>query len=68
MKARFDPASGFLLPRTILYWMLGWLVLCMTGWVGNVANYAHVVGLMAGATLGGVSARSGREARRARGF
>jgi GlpG protein len=67
MKARFDPASGFRLPRMILYWMLGWLVLCMTGLVGNVANFAHLVGLMSGAALGGASARAGREPRLAHG-
>lgn len=33
--------------------MLIWLFLCMTGAMGNIANAAHVVGLVAGCVLGG---------------
>jgi GlpG protein len=32
--------------------MLFWLVLCMTGVLGNIANAAHVVGLAAGILCG----------------
>ena len=32
--------------------MLAWFVLCLTGIVGNVANWAHGGGLAAGAVLG----------------
>jgi len=28
------------------------LVLCMTGWVGPIANAAHVVGLVVGVAFG----------------
>jgi membrane associated rhomboid family serine protease len=27
---------------------MGWLFLCMTGLVGNIGNWAHVVGLIVG--------------------
>jgi len=32
--------------------MLFWLLICFTGRVGNIANAAHVVGLLAGIALG----------------
>lgn len=36
---------------TVLY-SIAWLFLCMTGWVGDIANTAHVVGLLAGMAVG----------------
>jgi GlpG protein len=52
MRARFDPGSGlYLHPDTVTMMML-WLFLCMTGWVGNIANAAHVGGLIAGTAVG----------------
>jgi GlpG protein len=38
-------------PSTIQF-MLFWLVICMLGMVGNIANAAHVVGLLAGVACG----------------
>jgi len=32
--------------------MLGWLVLCMTGLIGPIANAAHFSGLIVGILLG----------------
>ena len=39
-------------PRPIMIFMLVWLVFCMTGFVGAVANAAHLGGLIIGALLG----------------
>lgn len=52
MKSRFDPNSGFYMPPNIVFWMIGWFLICFTGAVGNIANTAHGVGLAAGAFLG----------------
>lgn len=38
-------------PQTVGF-MLAWLVICMTGFVGNIANAAHVVGLVVGVVYG----------------
>jgi GlpG protein len=52
MKGKFQPHHGIgLAPQTITV-MLVWLVLCMTGVLGPVANVAHVVGLIGGVTFG----------------
>jgi GlpG protein len=53
MKQRYQASEGlWLAPQTIPL-MLGWLLLCMTGMMGPVANTAHVVGLLAGVAVGG---------------
>ena len=52
MKSRYDPDLGLGLdPRTV-FWMIGWLFLCMSGLVGSVANTAHVAGLAVGMVIG----------------
>ncbi len=39
-------------PRPIMIFMLAWLVFCLTGFVGAIANAAHLGGLIIGALLG----------------
>lgn len=52
MKYRYEPQQGYLLgPNTVLI-LLGWMVLCMLGIFGNIANGAHVMGLVAGCAIG----------------
>lgn len=56
MKTRFEPELGLLIgPRTVMFMMV-WLFFCMTPLaettVGNVANVAHVAGLLAGMVIG----------------
>lgn len=48
VRGRADPAAGIRLPPTVVWMMLGWLVLCMTGMLGHVGNVAHLVGLIVG--------------------
>jgi GlpG protein len=38
-------------PNSITMVLL-WLALCMTGWMGPIANAAHVVGLLVGVAFG----------------
>jgi len=49
ISARRNPMSGYWLRRDFVYWMLGWFVLCFTGFLGPVANFAHLGGLLMGA-------------------
>ncbi|HEX7262445.1 MAG TPA: rhomboid family intramembrane serine protease [Luteolibacter sp.] len=60
MNGRLNPMGGLHLdPRTTRF-MLIWLVLCFTGLLGPIANWAHTFGLLAGGGIGGVTAlRSG---------
>jgi len=52
MKARFQPELGFFIhPNTVIY-LIGWFFLCMTGWVGPIANGCHIGGLLCGMLLG----------------
>ena len=60
MRGRNDPASGVGLERQSWTIMLIWLVLCMTGFLGRIANTAHVVGLIIGVIWGWVSAYHAR--------
>jgi GlpG protein len=48
IRGRADPAAGVRLPPTVVWMMLGWLVLCMTGMLGHIGNVAHLVGLVIG--------------------
>jgi GlpG protein len=52
MLGRHRPDLGLELRPETVFMMLAWLVICMTGTVGNVANWAHGVGLVAGMACG----------------
>jgi GlpG protein len=52
MKSKFDPAAGFRISERTVFVLLVWLVICFTGWVGPIANAAHVGGLIAGLVFG----------------
>ncbi len=52
MKGIYQPEQGMILhPNSVMMFLL-WIGLCMTGWVGPIANAAHVVGLLVGVTFG----------------
>lgn len=52
MKERYEPHLGLLVGQTTILILMIWLVVCMVGLMGNVANAAHVAGLLAGALWG----------------
>jgi GlpG protein len=56
MAGKYDLTSGLYLDRTSIQWLLVWLVLCFTGWMGPVANVAHLAGLIIGVIWGRASA------------
>jgi len=60
LESRINPESSLRLPPVLIWFMLGWLFVCMTGLVeavgfGAIANSAHVGGLLSGAFLGVVA-------------
>jgi GlpG protein len=52
MKARFQPEFGLHIHPNAVVYLIGWFFLCMTGWVGPIANGAHAGGLIAGMLIG----------------
>jgi GlpG protein len=56
MKAVYEPGCGLSVRPGSILLMMGWLILCMTGAVGRIANMAHLVGLAVGMVSGYVSA------------
>jgi GlpG protein len=56
MKGLYQPEQRMAVHPNNVNIMIGWLVLCMTGWlgpmVGPVANAAHIVGLVVGIIAG----------------
>lgn len=57
MRAKHDPTSGLALHNATVQMMLIWFVLCLTGFLGPIANAAHALGLGVGALWGYGSAR-----------
>jgi GlpG protein len=52
MKGRYEPHLGLMLHPQVLTWAIVWFFLCMTGYVGPIANMAHAGGLVAGIAVG----------------
>ncbi len=47
-RGRQERQFAVQLPSGVVSMMLIWLLVCMTGWLGPVANAAHVTGLLSG--------------------
>lgn len=52
MVKTFNPKEEFSLPKQDVYMMIGWFVLCLTGLLGPIANFAHAGGLFVGMVVG----------------
>lgn len=57
MKGKYEPASGLYLHKDTVTMMLIWLVVCFTGAIGHIANYAHLFGLLVGVVWGFLATR-----------
>ncbi len=57
VRALYERDCPLEVGRGTVILLLAWLVVCMTGWVGPIANTAHVVGLVVGVFAGYVAAR-----------
>lgn len=55
MAKTFNPNEEFSLPKQDVTIMIGWFVLCLTGLLGPIANFAHAGGLSIGMLYGIVS-------------
>jgi len=62
MQGRFNPAFGVALHRSTVIMMIGWYVLCWTGLLGPIANWAHTGGLVLGVAWGIADRRPSRVA------
>ncbi|WP_295759961.1 rhomboid family intramembrane serine protease [Undibacterium sp.] len=49
IRGRYDAKFSADLPKTTVNMMLIWFLLCWTGLLGPIANWAHTVGLLVGA-------------------
>ncbi len=52
MQGRYNPSFGFSPQQSTVIMMLGWYVLCWTGLLGPIANWAHTAGLVVGVAWG----------------
>lgn len=57
MMAKYKPRSGYYIDNAIFIFMLVWLVICMTGYIGHIANTNHFIGLMSGIAWGYFASR-----------
>lgn len=51
VKSWLAPSSGFMISDFQTWFMLGWLIFCLTPLAGNVANIAHFAGLIFGVVI-----------------
>jgi GlpG protein len=57
LRVLYQPDCGLTITHGTVFLMIAWLFLCMTGWVGPIANTAHLAGLTTGMVAGYVAAR-----------
>jgi GlpG protein len=66
IKGRYQPHLGIGVSQQTVLILMIWLVVCFIGLIPNVANYAHLVGLIGGAAFAYLPYATGRLRRRAR--
>lgn len=59
MQGRYNPQFGYALHQSTVIMMLVWFVLCWTGLLGPIANWAHTAGLGLGVLWGYLGRRGG---------
>ncbi len=52
MLSKFQPGTRYLMTRDTVIMMVVWMFVCMSGFLGPVANTAHVAGMVAGTAFG----------------
>lgn len=55
IRGRLDPSFPYRMPQQLATFMLIWLGLGFTGWVGPIANWVHTGGLISGAVWAVIS-------------
>jgi len=61
MKSKFDPGCGLRLSKQTIVMMIAWFFICMTGALGDIANYAHGFGLALGMAWGYLAPKTVRQ-------
>jgi GlpG protein len=51
-QGRYNPRFGYEMHKNTAIMMVGWFVLCWTGLLGPIANWAHTAGLLIGVAWG----------------
>ena len=54
LMARFAPSAGMVMIPSNAVFVMVWFVVCLTGAVGPIANWAHGIGLVLGVAFGGI--------------
>ncbi|MHC4521265.1 MAG: rhomboid family intramembrane serine protease [Planctomycetota bacterium] len=57
IQGKFNPASGLSLHTQTVTMMIVWFFLCLSGFMGQIANTAHAVGAVVGIAWGYAAAR-----------
>jgi GlpG protein len=57
VSSRYYPWSGYYVRSDIVFWMIGWLVIGFTGYLGPVANFGHLGGFILGSLFAVVKQR-----------
>jgi rhomboid protease GlpG len=57
VRGRLDRGSGLYLDTQSMIYLSIWLVVCFTGWVGPIGNWAHLSGLLTGMGFGWITAQ-----------
>lgn len=57
IRGRYDPAFNGIMRKATVNMMLAWFVLCWTGLLGPIANWAHAAGLLVGAAWAYIECR-----------
>ena len=52
VRSRLDPEDGFWIHPSTVVLMIGWYLFCISGVIGDIANWAHTGGLVVGAAMG----------------
>lgn len=60
VRGHVDSTFGLAIPNSTVVALFVWMVLGFTGTLGNVANFAHLGGLVSGAALGALAAVAAR--------
>jgi GlpG protein len=60
VRSKLDRSFGLMYPPSTAVILIGWMLLCFTGVMGNVANGTHVAGLVVGAATGALAASRAR--------
>ncbi|MBI3731760.1 MAG: rhomboid family intramembrane serine protease [Burkholderiales bacterium] len=58
IRGRYDSEFNGIMRKAIVNMMLAWFVLCWTGLLGPIANWAHTMGLLVGAAWAYIECRN----------